>query len=842
MARFDDSIRDTDLVQPSTVASGEARSRESQAAKDDPEPEVLIVADRYVDRGPIAAGAMGEVRRVWDRRMRCTMAMKVLSWDLVEHASARKRFLDEAHTMAALQHPGIISAADIGQLPDGRLWFTMREVHGRTLAAVIHELHRHAAGGRFLRTPTNWTLRRVLEAFRHVCESVAYAHGRKIIHRDLKPSNVMLGELGEVFVMDWGVAKSLEAPDEPRPDAAPISSTDTVHGQVLGTPAFMPLEQARGEIAQQGPWSDVYSLGAILRHIVVGRPPYQGGNRIVLARVLGGPPPPTDEAVRKGRPPVPAGLGAICDRAMAREPKDRHQDARELLADVVAWLEGERRRRRARHIALRADDDQKRLAELQLQIDDKRRRADAVLRHLPSHSPADQKRPGWRLEDEAAELRREATLLEVEWLQMLRSALHADPTSAEVHERLAEYYHQQLVRAERDGDEDAAQAAEALLRTHDSGRYDRVLAAEGALTLVTDPPGATVVAQRYIARDRRLVLGPAETLGTTPLVEHTLPRGSYLVTIHASGRDPVRYPVVVERDAVWDGIPPGESEPKPIWLPPRGAIPEGLVYVPAGWFTSGGDPLAGESLPRRRVWVDAFAIGRHPITCRAYLDFLNDLVAAGDEAAALRFAPRAQAGTGNEGVAPPVLPRTEDGSFLLGPDIKGVMWQPDWPVVLVDWFAAQRYAQWSATRIALPIRLPSELEWEKAARGVDGRACAWGDFIESTWARILGSTDGPLGRCSVHDFATDVSPYGVRGTVGNVRDWCIDVWRPQGPPLVRGRLAVELPHRDDYYERAARGGSWPTVPSLARAAGRFAAAPEQRFGALGFRIALPLNR
>jgi eukaryotic-like serine/threonine-protein kinase len=838
MARLDDSaMGDTDLAAPTTVAAREPGASVAPV-------EVTIIADRYVDRGAIAAGAMGEIRRVWDRRMRCTMAMKVLAWELVSHQNARARFLEEAHTMAALQHPGIISAADIGQLADGRLWFTMREVQGRTLASVIYELHRHAAGGRFLRTPSGWTLRRLLEAYRHVCESVAYAHGRQIIHRDLKPSNVMLGELGEVFVMDWGIAKSLEAPPEPAaPESTvPPSASDTVHGQVLGTPAYMPLEQARGEIAEQGPWSDVYSLGAILRNILVGKPPYQGGNRLVLARVLGGPPVPIAEAVRKGRPQVPEGLAAICERAMAREPKERHQNAHELLGDVVAWLEGERRRRRARAIATRADETQKRLEQLQLQIDDKRRHADTVLRHLPSHSPADQKRPGWRLQDEAGELARNASLLEVEWLQMLRSALHADPTAPEVHERLADYYYQQLLRAEREGDESAAQAAEALLRTHDSGRYDRVLAANGALTIVTDPPGAEVSAQRYVLRDRRLVLGRAEALGTTPLVRRTLPRGSYLVTLSARGREPVRYPVLIERDAVWDGAPPGESEPQPIWLPPPGAIPAGLVYVPAGWFTSGGDPMAGESLPRRRVWVDGFAIGQHPVTTSDYLSFLDSLVRRGREDAALEAAPRAPVGRGDERVSAPMLERGRDGSFHLRPDVDGVLWQPDWPIVLIDWFGACAYVEWEARRLGVSMRLPGEMEWEKAARGVDGRGCAWGDFIEPTWAGIAGSSDGPLNRTSIHTFPSDVSPYGVRGTVGNVRDWCLDVWRAQGPTVIRERVVPEVPSADEPNDRVARGGSWHTVPSLARAAARFAAAPWRRFGVLGFRVALPLAR
>jgi serine/threonine-protein kinase len=167
---------------------------------------------------------------------------------------------------------------------------------------------------------------------------------------------------------------------------------------------------------------------------------------------------------------------------------------------------------------------------------------------------------------------------------------------------------------------------------------------------------------------------------------------------------------------------------------------------------------------------------------------------------------------------------------------------PEWPVALVDWHSANALLEWKSERDGRAYRLPNELEWEKAARGVDGRVFPWGYEPEATWACILGSTRATPSRTVVQSFPIDESPYGVRGMTGNVRDWCINVWRHDGPPVHDGVLEIDPAHPSDPGLRVLRGGCWSTVPVFARAAGRFGGPPDERFSLLGFRCVRALGR
>ncbi|WP_267888118.1 serine/threonine-protein kinase, partial [Sorangium cellulosum] len=162
---------------------------------------------RYRDLGLIAGGSFGEVRRVRDTMLDRVLAMKVLRARFTRAPESRARFLAEAKLTADLQHPGIVAVHDLGEFEDGRLWFTMREVRGRTLGEVLDELHASAGPDGFRETPSGWTFRRLIDAFARLGQAVAYAHSRGVVHRDLKPENVMVGEFGEVLVMDWGLGR-----------------------------------------------------------------------------------------------------------------------------------------------------------------------------------------------------------------------------------------------------------------------------------------------------------------------------------------------------------------------------------------------------------------------------------------------------------------------------------------------------------------------------------------------------------------------------------------------------------------------------------------------------------
>lgn len=282
---------------------------------------------RYVDGPIIGTGGMAEVRRVTEPTLKRDVAMKIIAANLADDAVARSRFLQEAQITAQLQHPGIPAVHEVGTLPDGRSYYTMREVRGQTLARII-AARRNSRG--------EWTLRRLLEVLLRASEAVGYAHSRGVVHRDLKPANVMAGEFGEVMVLDWGLAR-LHAEAEPtvKTDRSG-SALATRDGTVAGTPAFMAPEQARGDVSSIGPATDVYALGAILYTVLAGRPPYEGpSGSVVVQQVLGQDPTPLEG--------VPATLGALCDLAMSRDPADRPRDAAAFAEVLREELAGARR-------------------------------------------------------------------------------------------------------------------------------------------------------------------------------------------------------------------------------------------------------------------------------------------------------------------------------------------------------------------------------------------------------------------------------------------------------------------------------------------------------------------
>ena len=221
----------------------------------------------FEDLGPLGQGGMGEVRRVRDPDLGRIMAMKILRAPLLEQPAALARFVAEAQATAQLVHPGIVPVHEIGQLEDRRLWFTMREVRGRTLGVVIEEVHAASRGDRWGTSATGWTFRRLVESLHDACQAVAFAHDHGVIHRDLKPDNLMVGDYGEVLVLDWGLAR-VRGHDR-QDGVVTVRSEDEAHhtrmGTVAGTPAYMPPEQARGEVEAIDARSDVYALGAVLK-------------------------------------------------------------------------------------------------------------------------------------------------------------------------------------------------------------------------------------------------------------------------------------------------------------------------------------------------------------------------------------------------------------------------------------------------------------------------------------------------------------------------------------------------------------------------------------------------
>ncbi|MFN0244485.1 MAG: bifunctional serine/threonine-protein kinase/formylglycine-generating enzyme family protein [Planctomycetota bacterium] len=311
---------------------------------------------RYAVRREVARGSMGVILDIWDPDLGRGLAMKIVQEKDGQHGSEAHpflldRFVEEAQITGQLDHPGIVPVHEIGLDESGRLYFTMRLVTGQDLEKIFEAMHEGRDG---------WTQTRAVGAVLKVCEAVAYAHSKSVIHRDLKPANVMVGRFGEVYVMDWGLARVLGRKDrrDLRLDNAPASASihthrlnaralettsalKTMDGDVVGTPAYMSPEQAHGDLQALGPATDIYAVGAILYHLLAGHSPYvpPGAKRDAISvwrRVRKEAPEPL--ATRA--PHAPPELIAIGEKAMARDPAARYAGMQELAEDLRAYLEG----------------------------------------------------------------------------------------------------------------------------------------------------------------------------------------------------------------------------------------------------------------------------------------------------------------------------------------------------------------------------------------------------------------------------------------------------------------------------------------------------------------------
>jgi serine/threonine-protein kinase len=295
-------------------------------------------AGRYRPVRAHAAGGLGEVLLAEDAELNRPVALKRLQDHRADDPESRRRFLREAEITAKLQHPGIVPVYGLTHDTAGRPAYAMRFIDGEPLSEAVCRFH--AAGARF----DSLEFRQLLQHFVAACNAVAYAHSRGVVHRDLKPANVMLGRFGEALVVDWGLAKAIDAGEgspDPESDTAdlrpqtPDLTDATDPGQILGTPAYMPPEQADGRADDLGPAADVFGLGATLFTLLTGGPPYAGrhyGAVLNLARRCEFPRP------RTVNPNVPRPLEAVCLKAMAADPGGRYATATALAADVERWL------------------------------------------------------------------------------------------------------------------------------------------------------------------------------------------------------------------------------------------------------------------------------------------------------------------------------------------------------------------------------------------------------------------------------------------------------------------------------------------------------------------------
>ncbi|MBI5545652.1 MAG: protein kinase, partial [Deltaproteobacteria bacterium] len=331
-------LSDATLVRPSAGAAAEG----SGGGEHQITPEVV---GRYDVRGEIGRGGIGRVLVAFDEHASREVAIKELlvgegaGSSRTDTQGASARFLREARLTAQLEHPSIVPVYEVGRRGDGTLYYAMRLVRGRTLAEALRGCQTVEERLRFL------------HHFTDLCAAVAFAHSRGVLHRDLKPHNVMIGEFNETILLDWGLAKLKGATErddrrfvQQMEALRELAAGHTVQGAALGTPEYMPPEQAFGDLDRIDEHSDVYSLGAVLYELLTGHPPFTGKRALEILTTVQryGEGKEQLVPVRTLEPDSPPELAAVAEKALFPQTHGRYQTAKQLLDDINAFMEGRR--------------------------------------------------------------------------------------------------------------------------------------------------------------------------------------------------------------------------------------------------------------------------------------------------------------------------------------------------------------------------------------------------------------------------------------------------------------------------------------------------------------------
>ncbi len=761
--------------------------KETQSSPVDEFTQVLLdITDRFEIFDEIAHGAMGRIDAGWDRHLGRPVAIKTLKSERAKDV-VRMRFLEEAQVTGQLQHPSIITVYELGKINDDVV-FVMRRVEGVSLKALISKLRKGDE-----KLLEQYTLSQKLQAFYQLCQAVAYAHNKGVIHRDIKPSNVMIGDFGDIVLLDWGLCKIIG--EEVRSSRSSTERWQTMHGQIIGTPAYMAPEQALGMIDQISTATDVYGLGALLYHFITHSPPFSGKTkREVVRKVLHAELiAPRDRAPQHN---IPETLEALCLKCLHRDSEKRYSDAGELAEEVklllangldgqLSAIEGlpnksfysEKLKSEAE--SLRAEVGEA-LFHLQSIQEDLASALDAVRDHTLTHdrSLMIERVEFYRGEIQSLVSQLCDTSIRLKYLLSIiddnssskqsspsESAYGSSMDSSSLLERVCSILLSMYENAVLGGNREEQARLGYWLEVLDPVQREQLRRDVGALYLHVRPSRADVQLWQCIPEGARLKKVRPKTLKSSPLLLERVPSGQYVISIG--------HPDCGRRVESSLKVHSGVTTRLSINLYQSDVAPPHYQYIPSGTFTSG--PRLDILVSSSEIALPDYFIMSHPITCGAYLLFLKSLAKHNLSEAKKRTPRRSGDQT--------LLWRWSEEHKVSYSESAG--WTDETPVVGVSLDDAKRYSMWLSDRDQKHYRLPTDLEWEKAARGPDGRVFPWGDIWDArfssgpeTWDHYLPPQVGLM--------STDQSVYGVSDLVGGVREWTTATDQMEHQGVIRG--------------------------------------------------------
>jgi serine/threonine-protein kinase len=756
----------------------------------------------YTQIEPLGKGSFGEVHCAHDTLLGREVAIKSLKKNFREDEEVVDRFLKEARGTAQLEHPNIMPVHEMGVSEEFGIYFTMKKVQGEDLKEILDKLDGNPAF-----YESSYPLNFLLEVFLSVCNGVAFAHSKGVIHRDLKPANIMIGEFGEVLVLDWGLVKNIGEEDEGsgssihlRMDEFDIGS-QTLEGAVSGTPNYMAPEQAEGRIGDIDIHSDIYSLGAILYHILARCPPFE---KTQLRRLLGNVKAGIYDPPRKRRPElnIPKELEAICLKAMSRHPLNRYLSVEKLAQDIRNYIGNfevtaykatrlERFWRTCKRNPVKSSVVAAVCSALVLAFGAQRaalyggysnnvHKAD-VLREEARAVVAQAKMDYDELaaislatpekEKSDEELSKEANLEKL--LSQIKtkysvalSLYQGVPKPYRRKRSVVDGYIQIVTNridfalyrkayAEAEQLRDAVELDLQQLGLIDARAYSYFAAIQhqidgaGSLSISGSNGVSRVEVFPLFDVGPRRKMGDLLDRGELPLEISSLAKGGYMLTVILEDGSILPYPIFI-----------GHGENKEVVLDIPEKIPSDMAYIPSGAFIFGGE--ASRFYRKQRIAIPSFFIKKYEVTVAEYLEFwngLSDPKLKADYMSRIQFDSRTR-------------------HYMDAWDATGNILDErlglDFPVVGITHHAAEAFCVWKSRQTGKTIRLPTAAEWEKAARGVDGRRYVWGNGLDRDLVLTKYNTRAkkkyPYWAPPGSFRATDVSVYNVFDMAGNVRE------------------------------------------------------------------------